>query len=94
LQRLDRPVEKQYRHCLPLLQIDEQLDEVVMGNRRYSARVMKKKAADQKVYDQMKSFYQQINDSSETAIKNDHVIYIDEKNLKSLEELKPFPEKN
>lgn len=65
-----------------------------MGNRRYSARVMKRRASDQEIYDQMKSFYEKINDSSDKSIKNDHVIYIDEKHLKSLEELKPFPEKN
>ncbi|MGG6193036.1 hypothetical protein ACQV2B_02915 [Pantoea allii] len=65
-----------------------------MGNRRYSARVMKRRAADQEVYDQMKSFFEKASDLSEKEIKNDHVIYIDEKHLKSLEELKPFPEKN
>lgn len=72
---------------------DEQLDEVVMGNRRYSARELKRKAADKSFYDWMKINHDEMYASAVKKIEDDLLIFIDEKHLKKLSEIEPFPEK-
>ncbi|KNA29513.1 hypothetical protein ACO03_11450 [Pantoea ananatis] len=90
-----RPASRKADSSLPAMaKHDEQLDEVVMGNRRYSARELKRKAADKGFYDWMKANHEEMYISAVKKIQREASVLIEEDNLKKLSRLKPLPDLN